>query len=786
MKNQWLEILSKYVTSLHSAIDQLHEKNNGYGTLLVQMQRKFLEFLQRNDEKSHVLEEYLRSWPQRAHGRQQDAVMEEIEELSDRLWQFTDRRRADAVEEHARLVESGFWEEQARTSLQLAADLYGVEYTRFQAASRMLSQAYGAAPVEELHLTNLHDFFSLETVSTLEELGNWLQGLTASVAEAARWNAAMSGAPSAAGDMEQTAAPLPSEGEMAEALQELPAAAMLPAEGPGSLAELRSAIMAEKCILLRRVRAVEVWVLGRLALMREQFDTALRRMDDWIRDRVKMENEAIKAAIAQLQSTSWDATGAEEASSPSKSLSRSASKTRSRKMMMPSPTGGPVRRRRREVQKALEARTLDVDVLVPEKLVVESSVDTGPPQPMRGNLALTRRPSSLGTRSSMPDGRWSQDMLRGLLQHLMPRISGAAVCSPDDLLAVLLERRLSGYSFDVDLVPPAWVRRSEASLAAFCLGFASTRWGDVAVDVTELLIALTLHERNLPWPTPEALLASREHLEKYLAAGGVPLEKYPDVPVSEDLFLQLPLWDEEALAMLNDEPQNERSEALKRWIFAVLQCFQDESTPRLPDAATVGTASLTSGAGISARRLFTYLGMGVTPMAGAQLAVQLLLKVDRPTETSEAGEEVEGAPQIFVHQLWAMLFSEGGTRPRGAAAPAPELGDFCRELTAVEGAEADAADLDPAEEPPAPETITIPFDERALLRKPAVLGALCTHGGLLCRKRALAMLFPTGQTSGLALHNSAESAEAKGLVSKVPTPPPTQETTPPEDAEGAL
>lgn len=324
------------------------------------------------------------------------------------------------------------------------------------------------------------------------------------------------------------------------------------------------------------------------------------------------------------------------------------------------------------------------------------------------------------------------------------------------------------------------------------MGFASIQWGDVAVDVTEMLLALTLHERSLPWPTREALLASRQFLES--SASGLnadQLEKYPDVFVSEDLFLQLPLWDEKALAMLNDEPQNERPEALKRWIFALLQCFQDETRMRLPPAANIGTAPLTSGAGIvesaqiSARRLFAYLGLGATPMEGAQLATQLMLKPHRPIETTEAGEEVEGAPKIFVHHLWGMLFSESGARPRGAAAPARELGDFCRELTAVDG-EPQPAEVDPAEELPGPETITIPFDEKTLLRKPAVLRALCTHGGLLCKKRALAMLFPGGQASGLALHNSAESAEAKGLFSMVPTPPPTQESSPPEDAEGAL
>lgn len=84
-------------------------------------------------------------------------------------------------------------------------------------------------------------------------------------------------------------------------------------------------------------------------------------MDDWIRDRVKVENNAIKAAMTQLQSgPPWE----EEAFDDGSHSPVSPGKPR-RKRSQSSPGGGQGRRRRREVLKALEPCTLDVDVFQP-------------------------------------------------------------------------------------------------------------------------------------------------------------------------------------------------------------------------------------------------------------------------------------------------------------------------------------------------------------------------------------------------------------------------------------
>lgn len=514
-----------------------------------------------------------------------------------------------------------------------------------------------------------------------------------------------------------------------------------------------------------------------------QLEDAFSRMDDWIRDRVTVENDCIKAAIAQLRDTGLSAEDATSATSGSHRESRIGSKRftniGSRKSLagkaQPSPTGGPQRRKRREILNSLYPSTLDVEILQPPNLVVVLPVGSEQAVQTHGNA----RQSGKDAASS----RWTQDMLLALVKKMMDRCGGAAGISGDALLSVVLEQRSSGFKFDVDFVPPAWVLRSEAAVAVFCSELVTPAWGNVAVDITELVLQLTFHERNISWPSAEALMATRQLLES--SASGLSQEQqaaFPDVPVSEELFMRLPLWEEKVNVQLRDEAPAEQADALKLWIFRVLLCFQDEDKPSLE-------AGRSSAAAVSARRLFTYLGLAATPMAGLQLAMQMMIS-PLPPKVEVEGEITEGEsiPQILVKHLWAVLFSCRG-RPSKAAAPAPALADFCLELLPPEEEQEEVAapkgkpgkgappPPDPEEEaapPPLPEEMTVAFDEK-LVRNKAVLRGLCTHGGLLCRRRGLGVLFPSASvaTASPALHDTAQAASAQGMTTLVPTPPPS-------------
>merc|ERR1712118_607000 len=107
----------------------MHEQAHKFNDEVVKMQHRFLEFLQRNDDKQQVLYEWLQRYqhPGRVPAEE---LAEAIEDMNDQLWQFADDRRAAAVAERERLMTSGFWERHATISLRLVEQLVSIEYGR--------------------------------------------------------------------------------------------------------------------------------------------------------------------------------------------------------------------------------------------------------------------------------------------------------------------------------------------------------------------------------------------------------------------------------------------------------------------------------------------------------------------------------------------------------------------------------------------------------------------------------------------------------------------------------
>lgn len=270
---------------------------------------------------------------------------------------------------------------------------------------------------------------------------------------------------------------------------------------------------------------------------------------------------------------------------------------------------------------------------------------------------------------------------------------------------------------------------------------------------------------------------------------------YPDVPVSEDLFMKLPLWSSQEEARLRDEPWQERADALRRWIFHLLLWFENSSDPKPP--VVPGQAKVRSATReISARRLFTYLGPGATPTEGLQRMLRLTLPAPGVALSEDPCE-------MKIQDIWNIVFSRK-SRPRGVGMRAPALTTFCKELLyvppeKVADAKAGGAQKGKAPPPPAkgggnkpspaeeeaeapvvsPEEATFGLGEKALLRHLATARALCTHGALLCRPRVLVALFANGADAassqaggGPRILTSAEAAVAKGLASMVPKSEP--------------
>lgn len=767
LRSVWLETLSMYFPGVQQALRSLSEEAAAYNKDVVKMQRRFLEFLQRSDEKSAMLEDFLKTWPHHVAHSHPMEVAEMLEDISDRLWQLADRRRADAVDERSRLMTGGFWETKVETVLRLSESLAALENRRLVASASIIARGHGCEPEEAATLGGCD----------------------------------AEGVPSTLGEIRQHLVRITQHFAGTDFLE-----CVARAVGPDRpTKDMIGALHAEQLKHLRRLKTIGSLAFSRLQTMRSHLDEAFGRMDDWIRDRVKVENNAIKAAMTQLQSgPPWE----EEAFDDGSHSPVSPGKPR-RKRSQSSPGGGQGRRRRREVLKALEPCTLDVDVFQPPSADDgehggEQRASVALPSVGRGSKDAT---ALVGTEAPTRSERWPQAMLCGLMQQLLERGGGAACVPPGVLLEVLMRMRNQTLSFEAECMPRSWALRSEASWRVFCEAFVSPEWGSVGVDVTELLLALTFHGRQLGPPSDEALEESLQLLKSPEAGvSEEELEAYPDVGVSEALFLKLPLWPAGDDGAPEAMPKCEQPEALRRWIFRVLRCFEDGSAPEL--LVVPGQLRVDESVGaVSARRLFGYLSLGPAPSVGLRRALRTLLPVplaEGPPPTAEGDGATSAAPAAAVRDVARVLF--GGGRPAEAVRPAPELLQLCKALLpeaydreAWLAAKETAAAADPkakakaapkkgapppepaadkGDPPPPPEEATLSMGEAEFLRHPAVVQALLTHGAAHCWKRVVAALF-SDEGRPVAV-SAAQLDKVQPLASLIP--PPAEPAAPAEPA----
>lgn len=371
-------------------------------------------------------------------------------------------------------------------------------------------------------------------------------------------------------------------------------------------------------------------------------------------------------------------------------------------------------------------------------------------------------------------------MLHDLMHGIVQRCGRRGTIDQEALLQELLARRNESLSLRKLSMPPSWIKRSDEAFRALCQGFVVGEWGNVEqIDVTELLLALTFYSSRLPWPSLTVLRSAK----CLLLDAERTTHDLLEVQLCESEFMSLPLWDENEIANARGQNEAQTSEAiaLQQWLFQVLSCFEDKLHLPCPDANThVNNQSVT------ARRMFSYLGLGVMPTDGLQRAMQLLMP-DPPCVPHNSDETtLDGL--LRVQDFWCLLFSHCG-RPLDAAAEAPSLADFCRDLLTppvVEEApaEKEAPPKSKGKKQVAPEPVKSPEEsvlevppeealvrltEEELIRHPAVVRALASHGGLRCRRQVLDCLFPKGDAE-LPLVTSFTAAAAHGLESLVPPP----------------
>lgn len=758
----WLQGLSSYLLGIRETLQEVDDLAGGYGKDLVFIQRRFLEFLQRPDDKALVLEEFLRNFPMRRNvapgSRQADEIQEQLQDLADKLWVHANLRKQESVEERQRLLKDGFWEEKANAHLQLSYRLQAYELCRFKVAMAVLKWSYTG----EKQGADCFDVSALEEpppeLSSLQELAAWLED------SAERAAGAEPTGLEEADEVEETEVPevpvtIPEEdSSMLEASVSVENTA-----GKGEGFELVAAIQAERRALAQKCRCIAAWTFARLEQMRQQYNEIFARMDDWIKDRVREENEAIKETERQLRVGKW------EDEEGHQTITRTMTVRRSHTGHIKPAPSSAAGKRRRDVLKVIVPKTLDVDVYVPPKLEVLPTSDATTTGSITRPSSSMSQGRSKSTIRSVPE-KWSQEMMWGLLTRLCDD-ANAGACDMEQLQKALLERRHAALGFQNEqVIPPSWVQRPLAVYHLLCRSFVEPAWGASKVDLTEFFLALAHHENVVAWPNMEALEATRSFLHSEESSlDEEELAKYPDVNISEELFCQLPLW-----------PGGCPAE-LRKWMFQVLHCFSKEGEVCLPPKPGGQDGKNETSHSITARRILGYFGLATSPAKAFSQFCRLYL----PSNLFAAEEDPP--PQVLVKDLWTILYSQK-TRPAAMMAPElPDLATFCTNLLeegkvpeAVPKAKAKAKGKakpeveEETEVPPVPEEATVAFSEQLLLSRQTVLKALVSHGGLLCRRRGLEMLFPkTG--SIFPLKTSAEAAALTELQSLVPEPPAEEE-----------
>lgn len=332
---------------------------------------------------------------------------------------------------------------------------------------------------------------------------------------------------------------------------------------------------------------------------------------------------------------------------------------------------------------------------------------------------------------------------------------GCAAVDHEAIARILIVQRNIAFRFEYEAMPYSWVQRSAIVLSTLCRSFVSPAWGSVKLDLTQFILELVFWSFRFQWPNFESLIATRRFL---ISATSV--EAYPDVPISEAQFLEMPLWTPEDGPHLPAEA--------RRFLFQLFQTFQEVSAPpakapstRKPSrpSRTSTNCTPTEPPSVSARRLLSYASLGSTPVEGLLRALVALLPEPLPNFSCSLGIVEGDSAETSARALWQIIFAQA--RPASAMTSPPRLEVFGTEFLLSQVLEEVEAVT-----PSSWLKKSVPFDAQRFPRNGAVVKALCTHGANLCR-RGIEDLFPAHGESP-ALHEATVVPEDMVLAPLVP------------------
>lgn len=279
------------------------------------MQKKFLNFLHRCDNKQELLDQFVKDFNQFSDDfpdlREDNNTKEELHQrcdvLSDELWEIVEDRKESNTEERKKIMESGAVENNLDFLTTCAQQLLQSELDKFKTSIQIIHDYYFAIEEKTTHeLTGAitseltFDGEEMPSVEVLNEgcdatvLASYVYPRLEKLLQMALKQQVVPDvtavAAGAGGDKKGAKAAPPKKG--APATKETEADA--PTEESQYVKEMREAVKVEKSLLRFRLVQIRNWTVQRLQDTRQTAINTYKKFDDWIQVAQKTEMDTIE------------------------------------------------------------------------------------------------------------------------------------------------------------------------------------------------------------------------------------------------------------------------------------------------------------------------------------------------------------------------------------------------------------------------------------------------------------------------------------------------------------
>ena len=152
MLKEWSEIEADYTGDAKAALTSVREQRDRIVKGFAKIQREFIEFLQRPDEKQKRLDAFVEEFNRfsdefpdlREDEQTKEELHQRVDQLADDLYDVAEERKEEALEERSRIMGSGWMEAELEMLTTIAQDLLQNEVDKFRGCVQLLQDYYCA------------------------------------------------------------------------------------------------------------------------------------------------------------------------------------------------------------------------------------------------------------------------------------------------------------------------------------------------------------------------------------------------------------------------------------------------------------------------------------------------------------------------------------------------------------------------------------------------------------------------------------------------------------------